>query len=178
MNSNSTEDKKENKLLKYLYDGSFDSLSQDQKEELANKTDNFLEALYIAPQLFDSEVMSIMKLRELKLKEWRNNAQFLCGSLFAIAYSYNRFITNGFYFKNFILLGLGTAMTSYVFGRISELLGNRMYYQGIVYKLAISYNITDAEIEDLQLKLNEAVLKEDSEENKKVSSLDKVEFKF
>lgn len=160
-----------------MNDKYFVHLTQDRKLEIMNKVDNFLEALYLSPHIFDKEVFMILRKREEKLAAWRHNSQFAGVLLFSSFYISKRLKT-GFYFKNFCYLLFGTFTAGYLSGRLGEYIGNKAYYEKILWKLAVAYNITDNEIEDMQLKMTEVILKENKEEQTKKSSLDMVKFKM
>ena len=152
-------------------------LTKEGKLDLMNKADNLLEALYLSPHLFDNDVFKILKKREEKLNSWRHNCQILGTGLFSTLYILRR-LRLGFYFKNFCYLVLGTFISGFLAGRLGEYTGNKLYYQKILWNLAISYNITYDEIEDMHLKLNETILRENKQEQIQKSSLDNVKFKF
>jgi hypothetical protein len=154
------------------------SLSSEEKQEISNKIDNFLEALYICPEMFDNESIHLLKLREQKLREWRWNGTLIGGTTFVSLYLLNNIRKrSGFYFKNFTRLVFGTIIFSYFIGRYTEYLGNKWYYEKIITKLALAYNVTDSEISDLHVKTNEMILKENKDQQRS-SSLDKVKFKL
>ena len=156
----------------------YKDLSLEEKAEVENKIDNFLEAIYIAPNLFERDVIHTLKLREDNLKSWRHNGQFVGGLLFSVLYLYNiKRKGYGFYFRNFVYLTSFVFVSSFAMGRLSEMIGNKSHYKDILMKLAVNYNISDTEIEDLHLKLNEFVLTENKEQERK-GSLDKVTFKI
>ena len=160
-----------------MNDSYINLLTKEGKLDLMNKADNLLEALYLSPHLFDKEVFKILKKREEKLNSWRHNSQFLGAGLFSTIYTMRR-LRLGFYFKNFCYLIIGTFTAGFLGGRLGEYTGNKLYYRKILWNLAIAYNITDNEIEDMHLKLNETILRENKEEQIQKSSLDYVKFKF
>lgn len=182
MNSNSSKDLNETqvKYLQSMVDDKFlDSMSYEQKKDLINKTDNFLEAIYISPQIFDRDVFKILKYREQQLSAWRHNSQALGAASFLIIYILRRMRSfRGFYFRNFFTMGIGAVITGYFVGRFGEYIANKLYYQKILLKLAMLYNISDDEIEDLHYRINEQILKDNMEDQTKQASLDKVKFKF
>jgi hypothetical protein len=156
----------------------YKDLSDEEKAEVENKIDNFLEAVYIAPNLFDREVIHTLKLREDCLKRWRHNGQALGGTTAFLLYCLvKRRSGTGFYFRNFWYMISFVLFSAYGAGRLSEMVGNKKYYKDVLVKLAVNYNITDSEIEDLHIKINEFVLSENKEQQKK-GSLDKVSFKI
>lgn len=153
------------------------NLSEDEKNDIAGKVDNFLEALYINPTIFHVDDLNILKLREEKLNQWKQTGTLVGAGLFSFTYFWHRF-NKGFFFKNGVRTILGVVLFGYFAGRFSEFLGNYLYYQNILTKLAVSYNITDSEVEDLHVKMNEAMLKQNQEVQSKSGSLDNVKFKF
>jgi len=160
-----------------MHDKNFHNLTLEKKVDILNKVDNFLEALYLSPHIFDPDVFKILRKREEKLTSWRHNSQFIGGLLFSTFYILRR-RGRGFYFKNFCYLIFGTLVSGFLAGRLGEYSGNKLYYEKILWKLAVAYNVTDDEIEDMHLKMTEAMLKENKEEQIKKSSLDSVKFKF
>ena len=163
----------------FVNDRSYDNLSADDYGKLSIKVDNFLEAIFLEPRIFGRDCLHVLKMREKKLREWKMTGYIAGGALFSSLYLY-RVLTrqSGFYFKNFWILTISTGLTSYICGRTAELIGNKLYYEKIILKLANIYNITDDEIEELQFKKNEQLLISHKEENNKKSSLDSVKFKM
>ena len=161
----------------------YSKLSNDKKARLVNQIDNFIEALYLSPHIFPKNVLKIMKIREDKLSIWRLTGQIIGGITIFGSYTIYRFKSwKGYYFKNVCIALILSAVGSYASGRISEYIGNRMYYRDTLIKLAINFNISDEEISDLQLKISENYLERNKSEvnkNNEVnkSSLDKVKFK-
>jgi hypothetical protein len=170
----------ENKLLEsYTNDPIYQNMSRAEKEKLYSKVDNFLEALFIEPTIFSNEVFHVLKLREKKLKKWLNMGQ-VSGALFFSSFYLIKILNRGqgFYFKDFWSIVFFTGLFAFAGGRTSEKIGNRLYYEGVLYKLANKYNITDEEIEDLQLKKNEQFLLINKKNQEKKSSLDSIKFKI
>jgi hypothetical protein len=170
----------ENKLLEsYVNDPSYQNMSRMEKEKLYNKVDNLLEAIYIEPTIFSHEVLHVLKLREKKLKLWRKTGQISGAVFFPIFYLFRLLRrASGFYFRNFWILVTFTGLFAFVGGRTSELIGNKLYYEGVIYKLANIYNITDEEVDDLHLKKNEQILLLNKKNQEKKSSLDLIKFKI
>jgi hypothetical protein len=163
--------------LDAMKDENYDYMSRERRADIMQKVDNFLEALYLAPQIFDQEVFKILKLREKKLDQWRHNFQVIGGGLFLSAYIMSR-LSQGFYFKHFVRSFLFTGIFTYAAGRFGEWMGNKLYYKKTVIKLAVAYNISDDEIENIHLKMSETILKENKEDQSRKSSLDNVKFKL
>lgn len=163
----------------FMQDTTYDKLTDDEKVNITFKVDNFLEALYLNPLLFAPEVISILKKREEKLKLWRRSGELVLGGIF-MAYYLRRNLkySSGFYFRNFWTLVIFTGLFAFVGGRSSELIGNKLYYQKIIYKMANQYDITDEEIEELQVKVNQQFLTQQTQDQSKKSSLDSIKFKF
>jgi hypothetical protein len=164
---------------KIIMDNSFDKLRDEDRVKLVGKVDNFLEALYLAPQLFGRDVIQLMRYREEKLSYWRHSGQLVGGftylSLFLIKKLRNP--GSGFYFRNFCWMTFYTFLFGYLGGRGSEYFGNKFYYEKILFKLAAVYNVTDDEVEELQYKLNEQILNENKDEQIRAGSLDSVKFR-
>ena len=163
-----------------INDTSYDAMSNEQKFKLISKVDNFLEALYLAPHLFGRYAIQLLKYREEKLSMWRHNAQAICGFSYLSIYLYRKLYKNagsGFYFRNFGWMSFFAFLSAYAGGRAAEYIGNKYYYEKILFKLASIYNVTDDEIEELQFKMNEEILKENKEEQSLANSLDKVKFR-
>lgn len=170
--SNNYQQNKDTFTIKYK------DLSEQEKAEVENKIDNFLEAIYIAPNLFERDVLHALKLREDRLKLWRNNGQILGGFLsLSLYFLYKRRNYTGFYFKNFWIMTSFVLISGYCFGRLGEMVGNKMYYKDVLVKFAVNYNISDSEVDELHLKINECVLSENKEQQRK-GSLDKITFKI
>ena len=165
---------------KYDLNVEYDNLSKEQKGEVQNKIDNFVETLYIAPHLFNKDTIHVLRLREEKLAMWRHNSQFAGGLLFFSGYIYYLIFYKraSFYFRNFCKLVAGTAISGFISGRIGEYYGNKWYYRKILVQFALLYNITNGEIEELHYKINELILKENREEEHKKSTLDNIKFKL
>jgi hypothetical protein len=70
-----------------------------------------------------------------------------------------------------------TFLSAYSGGRAAEYFGNKYYYEKILFKLASVYNVTDDEVEELQFKMNEEILKENKEEQSLANSIDNVKFR-
>ena len=180
MNSSYLNESEQNKANAIIYDTSYDNLTHEQRIKLINKVDNFLEALYLAPSLFDRNVMKLLKYRENQLTIWRHTSQLIGGVGFLSVYAYYKIFRSkgGFFFRNFCYLAFSTAFISYFAGRFGEYIGNKFYYEKILFKLAATYNITEDEVEELQFKINEDILKENKEEQtRKGTSLDNVKFR-
>jgi hypothetical protein len=162
-----------------ILDKSYDKLRDEDRVRLIGKVDNFLEALYLAPQLFDRDVFQLMRFREEKLTMWRQYGQLVSGLTYLSFYLIKKLRNpgSGFYFRNFGWMTFYTILFSYFGGRGSEYFGNKFYYEKILFKLAAVYNVTDQEIEDLQFKLNEQILNENKDEQIKAGSLDSVKFR-
>jgi hypothetical protein len=170
-------------FYKQINKGGYAYLSKEEKLAVLNKVDNFLEALYVSPHMFNQEVFHILKKREEKLASWRHNGQVIGGAGFLFGYGVfklrNIFSSySGFYFRNFCYVVFSTILSGYLGGRVSEYVGNKLYYRQILMKLAMDYNISDNEIEEMHLKINEKILNENKEIQTKQSSLDSVKFKL
>ena len=156
----------------------YSNLSQDRKAKIVNQVDNFIEALYLSPSVFPKNVIKIMKMRENKLSQWRYIGQIIGGITIFGAYSIYRYKSwKGFYFRNLCIASILTAIASYISGRTSEYIGNKLYYKDTLINLAMNFNISDEEISDLQLKISENFLERNKVEINK-SSLDNVKFKL
>lgn len=180
MNPNLTKEEINN-FEKVIHDLSYESLDKQSKLKLINKVDNFLEALYLAPTLFDYNVIRILKYRENKLTEWRHAGQSLTGLTYLTAYAiYKKKTMGSFYFRNFWFLFCSTAVLSYIGGRSMEYMANKLLYEKVLFSLAAKYNVTDEEIEELQFKINEDILKENQEKQNAgaKNSLDSVKFRM
>jgi len=179
MNPNMTKEEIEN-IEKVINDLSYESLDRPTKLKLIYKVDNFLEALYLAPTLFDYNVIRILKYRENKLSEWRHVGHILGGFTYLSIYAiYKKKTMGAFYFRNFWFLLFSTSLVSYISGRSFEYMGNKLLYEKILFSLAAKYNVTDEEIEELQFKINEDILKENQEkQNQGKNSLDSVKFRM
>lgn len=156
----------------------FDRLSDDEKGDIANKVDNFLEALYLAPQLFNKDVIHALKQREEGLAYWRNQGRLYGFMLSSLIYAGLR-ISRGrpMFFKNYTRMFLIGVAFGVFAGRFAEYLGNKLYFRDVLFKIALTYNIGDEEIEDLHFRISQDILEENR--NKQMgSSLDNVKFKL
>lgn len=154
------------------------NLTQEQKAKISNQYDNFLEALFLSPQLFSRDVLKFMKAREEKLKSWRNISQIIGGVTIFSSYAIYRLKSwKGFYFKNVCIGLLGAGLLGFLIGRFVEYYSNRRMFKDKLREIAMNYNITDEEIYDLQLKATERMLEKNKVEGNK-SSLDKIKFKL
>jgi hypothetical protein len=170
----------ENLLDKFTDDPNYDvkKLNIEEISEIQRKVDNFLEALYLAPQLFSTDIIHVLRLREDKLTMWRRKGILIGGISYLSLYGlYKLRSYQSFYFKNLMILMLTTGIISYISGRLSEYIGNKLYYQKVLMKIGASYNITDSEIEDLHLKINEYFLTQNKEEQNQ-SALNNIKFKI
>ena len=171
----------QNNINDTLVDKNYDYLTTEQREKLYKKTDNFLEAIYLAPELFEPEVFRVLKYRERSLAVWRHYSQFIGAATYLTIYGYYKYYKSNraFYFKNFCYMSLFVFLIGYASGRLGEYVGNKLYYEKILFKVSSHYNITDEEIDDLQAKMTEAILKANKEDKKtKGTSLENVKFKF
>lgn len=173
MELNSKKDSNNNNKL------DFKSMTTEQKAHLYNKYDNFLEALFLSPQLFQKDVIKFMKYREKQLTFYRITAQatgFI--SVFSIYLIYRLKSLKGFYFRNFCISGLLGSIIGFSLGRFTEYMVNRIYFREQMYKLALHYNITDDEISELQLKIAENMLEKNKQDVKTKGTLDKIKFRI
>ncbi len=161
----------------YKYD--FNRMTNDQKASLANKYDNFLEALFLSPQMFSKDVIKFMKSREKSLREMRLFGQGLGFiTAFGIYFVFRIKSWKGFYFRNLCKGIIGGLATGFSLGRLFEYYGNKFYFRTKLYELAVHYNISDEEISELQMKIAENMLEKNKQEVKTKGTLDKIKFKI
>ena len=156
----------------------FSNMSEDQKVKILKIYDNFLEALYLSPKLFPREVIKFMKMREEKLRKWRRISSAIGGiSFFSLYATFRLKSWKGFYFKNVCIGLFGAGLSGFILGRLTEYIGNRIYFKNKLIEISMNFNISDEEITDLQLRASERILERNKvQENK--SSLDKIKFRL
>ncbi len=159
------------KFVKALNTNYYLTLKSDELNELQNKVDNFLEIAYLAPQKLDTETLQLLSARESKLKQVKIRYGILGAVAFAMPYTlYRR--TIGFYFRNFCWTIIGSVVFGHLFGNFGEYIYNRKHFKLMIMKLAVTYNISDEEIEEVHAQINQY-----ASENKNIS-LDKVKIKI
>jgi hypothetical protein len=172
MNQNVKEESSEDKF-------DFNKMTNDQKATLANKYDNFLEALFLSPQMFSKDVIKFMKYREKSLRELRIFGQGLGFiTAFSIYLVFRLKSWKGFYFRNICKGAIGGVILGFSLGRLFEYYGNKVYFRTRLYELALHFNISDEEISELQLKIAENMLEKNMQEVKTKGTLDKIKFKI
>lgn len=151
-------------LKKYKLQKPYESLNEDEKKDIFHKLDNFLEVIYLTPQVFPKEILSALKFREEKLSFCRHLGQFIGFGLFSsIWLFYKTRYYPSFYFRNWVYYFLLMGITSYSFGRFFEFQANVRTYREMIFKMAIDYNISDEEITEIHQKMQEHYLKENQE---------------
>jgi hypothetical protein len=166
----------ENEMQKF----DMSNMNPDQKARLVNRYDNFFEALYLSPHIFERKILNFMTEREKSLKSVRNFGQVV-GSV-AMFIFYLRRNVNSFrriYFKNVCIAVLLSGFSGFALGRFSEYTFNVMKYKEKLYQMAWYLNISDEEISNLQFQMNENMLKlKQTEPVTSKGTLDKIKFKM
>jgi hypothetical protein len=161
------------KYLNALNTNYYLTLSNDELTEIQNKVDNFLEIAYLAPQQLDFETLNLLKARENKLTQIKSIYQLIGAVAFTAPYIlYRRSI--GFYFRNFCWTIIGSLAFGNFFGNIGEYFYNRKHFKLMIMKLALNYNISDEEIDELHATINKQT---DSTKNEN-QNLDKIKIKI
>lgn len=173
---NSNLEQSESSLLnKYKLSKPYDKLNDEEKKDIFHKLDNFLECVYLAPNIFPLEILNALKFREDRLSYWRFTGQLVGGVSFTTLWAaYKLRFYPSFYFRNMVYYFIFMGISSYAIGRLFEFQANIRTYREMILKMSVDYNISDDEVLNLHQQMQEHYLKE----NQNKSSMDNIKFKL
>ena len=133
-------------INKYKLDVPYDKLNDDQKKDIFHKLDNFLECVYLSPNIFSNDILTALKFREDRLSYWRFTGQVVGAIGFTSVWAFYKLRFHpSFYFRNLSYYAIFLGLSCYSFGRIFEFQTNIRYYREMILKMSVDYNISDDE---------------------------------